>query len=219
MRLESINPKNNQIIGYWDIHNDNEIEHIINRANNAYSEWKNTDLSFRLNCLDDLSNLLRERSKEFGTLMADEMGKPLSQGISEIEKCAWLCDYYKENAKNFLSPKKIDTGNHKSLITYQPIGLVLGVMPWNFPFWQVFRFAIPSLTIGNGAVLKHASNVQGCAKVIEKCFLDAGFYKNIFSNLRIPGSKVVSVIENDFISAITLTGSTPAGKAVAKKAG
>ena len=219
MDLKSINPKNSHLISSWDIHNDNHVNRILDEASKAYIKWKDTKLSFRINCLDEIANLLRERSKEYGTIMADEMGKPLNQGIAEIEKCAWLCDYYKENAGNFLNPRSIDTENHKSLITFQPIGLILGVMPWNFPFWQVFRFAIPSLTVGNGAVLKHASNVQGCAIAIEKCFLDAGYYKNIFSNLCIPGSHVATVIENKNIAAVTLTGSTPAGKAVAKKAG
>jgi len=219
MELKSINPKNNHLIRSWKIHDENEVSRILEKSNKSYLKWKSTDLSFRLNCLDEIANILRENSKEYGTLMSNEMGKPLSQGISEIEKCAWLCDYYRENAENFLSSKSIDTENYKSLVTFQPIGLVLGIMPWNFPFWQVFRFVIPSLTVGNGVVLKHASNVQGCASAIEKCFIDAGYYENIFCNLRIPGSQVASVIENDNIAAVTLTGSTPAGQAVAKKAG
>ena len=168
MRLKSINPKNNVLIKSWSIHNDEEINNLLDKSFEAQIRWRDTELSFRLNCLDDIANLLRENSKEYGTLMAEEMGKPLSQGIAEVEKCAWLCDYYKENAVSFLSPKNIDTGNYKSLVTFQPLGLILGVMPWNFPFWQVFRFAIPSLTAGNGVVLKHASNVQGCASAIEK---------------------------------------------------
>ena len=219
MDLKSINPKNNQIINSWDIHSKSEVNSIIDDANTAYLKWRDAQLSFRLSCLEDISILLKERSKEYGVLMADEMGKPLSQGIAEIEKCAWLCDYYAQNASDFLKPKNIETDNHKSFITFQPIGLILGIMPWNFPFWQVFRFAIPSLTAGNGAVLKHASNVQGCANAIQSCFLDAGYYENIFSNLSIPGSQVSYVIENPKIAAVTLTGSTPAGKAVAKKAG
>ena len=219
MHLDSINPKNNHIISSWDILSDDEVSLRLEKANNAYLEWKNTQLSFRISCLDDISKLLKERSKEYGTLMSNEMGKPLSQGIAEIKKCAWLCDYYAQNASNFLRSKNIETDNYKSFISFQPIGLVLGVMPWNFPFWQVFRFAVPSLTVGNGAVLKHASNVQGCASAIENCFIDAGYYKNIFSNLCIPGSRVNSVIENPNIAAVTFTGSTPAGRAVAKKAG
>tara|TARA_B100000287_G_C20652772_1_gene787533 strand:+ start:1117 stop:2487 length:1371 start_codon:yes stop_codon:yes gene_type:complete len=219
MRLESVNPKNNQKINSWEIHDEVDVKNLLKKANKAYLQWKDTDLTFRINCLDEIANLLRDRSKEYATLMADEMGKPLSQGIGEIKKCAWLCDYYRENSHNFLRPKKIQTENHKSLITFQPIGLILGVMPWNFPFWQVFRFAIPSLTVGNGSVLKHASNVQGCAGAIERCFLDAGYYENIFTNLCIPSSNVEKVIEDSNIVAVTLTGSTPAGKAVAKKAG
>ena len=219
MQLKSINPKNTHLISSWDIHNSYDVNEILENANKAYLEWKDTDLSFRINCLDEIANVLRENKKEYGTIMADEMGKPLSQGIAEIEKCAWLCDYYRFNAKEFLSPRDIDTDNYKSLVTFQPLGLILGIMPWNFPFWQVFRFAIPSLTVGNGVVLKHASNVQGCASAIKKCFLDAGYYENIFCNLRIPGTQVASVIENDNIAAVTLTGSTLAGQAVAKKAG
>ena len=219
MQLKSINPKNNQTINSWEIHNDKESKNIIDSVSIGYKNWKSTDLSFRLDCLDDIASLLRGKSKEFGTLMANEMGKPLSQGMAEVEKCAWLCDYYKENAQEFLNPRKINTGSSKSYITFQPLGLVLGIMPWNFPFWQVFRFAIPAITMGNGVVLKHASNVQGCADAIEKCFSGAGYYENIFRNLCIPSSYVESVIENNKIAAVTLTGSNPAGKAVAKKAG
>ncbi len=219
MKLKSINPKNNKSIRSWDPHSSEEVENILIRSNKAYLDWADTDLSFRINCLEEISSLLGERAKEYGTLMADEMGKPLLQGIAEIEKCVWLCNYYKENARRFLNPRSIDTENYKSLVSFQPLGLILGIMPWNFPFWQVFRFAIPSLTVGNGVVLKHASNVQGCATAIERSFIDAGYYENIFCNLRIPGSQVASVIENNNIVAVTLTGSTPAGQAVAKKAG
>ncbi len=219
MGLESVNPKNNRIINSWDIQSHNHVKNQIDKANKAYLKWKETNLSFRIDCLDEIASLLRERSKEYGVLMADEMGKPLSQGIAEIEKCAWLCDYYRQNAHSFLEPKIIDTENYKSYVTFEPIGLILGVMPWNFPFWQVFRFAIPSLIVGNGAVLKHASNVQGCASAIEKCFLDAGYFENIFVNIRIPSSQVGNVIENNRIAAVTITGSTPAGRDVAKKAG
>jgi succinate-semialdehyde dehydrogenase/glutarate-semialdehyde dehydrogenase len=151
--------------------------------------------------------------------MAMEMGKPLSQGLGEVEKCAWLCEYYAEKAKPYLADQEVDISGQKSLISIQPIGLVLGIMPWNFPFWQVFRFAIPTITAGNGAILKHASNVQGCAAAIEKCFIDSGFLENIFRNLVIPGQEVAEVIKDPSIAAVTLTGSTPAGKSVAETAG
>jgi succinate-semialdehyde dehydrogenase/glutarate-semialdehyde dehydrogenase len=139
--------------------------------------------------------------------------------LGEVEKCAWLCEYYAEKAKSFLVDKEVDISGQKSLISIQPIGLVLGIMPWNFPFWQVFRFAIPTITAGNGAILKHASNVQGCAAAIEKCFIDSGFLENIFRNLVIPGQEVSEVIKGPSIAAVTLTGSTPAGKSVAETAG
>jgi succinate-semialdehyde dehydrogenase/glutarate-semialdehyde dehydrogenase len=151
--------------------------------------------------------------------MAMEMGKPLSQGLGEVEKCAWLCEYYAEKAKPYLADQEVDISGQKSLISIQPIGLVLGIMPWNFPFWQVFRFAIPTITAGNSAILKHASNVQGCAAAIEKCFIDSGFLENIFRNLVIPGQEVAEVIKDPSIAAVTLTGSTPAGKSVAETAG
>ena len=127
MKLKSINPKNNNLIGSWDSHSPDDVANILSQANDAYLSWKNTDISFRINCLEEISNLLRERAREYGNLMADEMGKPLAQGLAEIEKCAWLCDYYKENAESFLNPKSIDTENFKSLVTFQPIGLILGV--------------------------------------------------------------------------------------------
>ena len=219
MILDSINPKNNQKINSWETLSQSDVDFKIDCSYKAYLEWRDTRLPFRLNCLEEVSNLLKERSKEYAVLMADEMGKPLSQGIAEVEKCAWLCDYYFQNAIDFLKPKNIETDYYKSFITFEPIGPILGIMPWNFPFWQVFRYAIPSLTSGNSVILKHASNVQGCATAIQRCFLDTGYFENSFINLCIPGSQVSPVIENPKIAAVTLTGSTPAGKAVAKKAG
>ena len=151
--------------------------------------------------------------------MADEMGKPKKQGIAEISKCVWLCDYYLENSEQVLNDKYVETEFYESYVSYRPIGLVLGIMPWNFPFWQVFRYAIPSLIVGNGVLLKHASNVQGCANMIKDCFIKAGFPNDIFNNLQIPSSLVSKVIEHDQIQGVAITGSTNAGKAVAKIAG
>jgi succinate-semialdehyde dehydrogenase/glutarate-semialdehyde dehydrogenase len=151
--------------------------------------------------------------------MAEEMGKPVSQGLGEVEKCASLCEYYKEEAFGFLADKSVEIAGQKSIISIQPMGLILGVMPWNFPFWQVFRFAIPTITAGNGAILKHASNVQGCAFAIEKSFKDSGFPENIFRNIVVPGREMEEVIKHPAIAAITLTGSTPAGKSIAMTAG
>ena len=152
-------------------------------------------------------------------LMADEIGKPKKQGIKEINKCVWFCDYYLKNSEQILEDKCVETEFYMSYVTYRPIGLVFGIMPWNYPFWQVFRFAVPSLIVGNGVLLKHASNVQGCANMIKDCFVEAGLPNNIFNNLQIPSSLVPEIIEDDNIQGVVVTGSTNAGKAVAKIAG
>ena len=219
MNLISIDPATGNEIKAYPKHSPNEVAYILDQASQAQKNWCNTDLDLRISCLEQAAGTLRDRAKEYAKLMAREMGKPLSQGLGEIEKCAWLCEYYAEKSKSFLDDKVVDISGQKSLISIQPIGLVLGIMPWNFPFWQVFRFAIPTITAGNSGILKHASNVQGCAAAIEKCFIDSGFPENIFRNLVIPGTEVADVIKNPLIAAITLTGSTPAGKSVAETAG
>ena len=219
MSLISINPATGDEIRSYPQHSSEEVKFILAQVVQAQGSWRESDLTLRLACLDLIAGTLRDRAREYASLMAEEMGKPFSQGLGEVEKCAWLCDYYRENANSFLSDQAIDISGQKSIVTIQPIGLVLGVMPWNFPFWQVFRFAIPTLTVGNGAILKHASNVQGCAAAIEKCFKDSGFPENIFRNLVIPGTEVDKVIIHPAIVAVTITGSTPAGKSVAKAAG
>ena len=151
--------------------------------------------------------------------MAIEMGKPITQGRAEVEKCAWVCDYYAEEAIVHLKPETVVTDAPKSYITYQPLGVILAVMPWNFPFWQVLRFVAPCLMVGNGGVLKHASNVPGSALAIEEVFHEAGFPKNLFRTLLVGSQQVDSIIENPIIKAVTLTGSASAGRAVASKAG
>jgi succinate-semialdehyde dehydrogenase/glutarate-semialdehyde dehydrogenase len=151
--------------------------------------------------------------------MAEEMGKPLRGGLSEVEKCAWVCEYYAEHGAAFLRAESIQTDAHRSYVTYQPLGVVLAVMPWNFPFWQVFRFAAPALMAGNGALLKHASNVPGCALAIEEVLHKAGFPEPLFRTLLISSEAVAPVIANPKVAACTLTGSTPAGRAVAAQAG
>ncbi len=147
------------------------------------------------------------------------MGKPIADGRVEANKCAWGCEYYAEHAEAFLSPDLVETDASKSFVTYQPLGAVLAVMPWNFPFWQVFRFAAPALMAGNVGVLKHASNVPGCALAIEQILHEAGFPKQTFRTLLVGSKQVGAIIENPIVKAVTLTGSTPAGKAVAAKAG
>ncbi len=217
--LLSINPSTGMEIKSYPQHSYESIDTMIFNASEAQNYWKDTNLKFRLECVKQLSEIISDRKREYASLMAQEMGKPLNQGIGEIEKCIWLCNYYLLNSEQFLEDKIIDTDGQKSFVTIQPIGLILGIMPWNFPFWQVFRFAIPCLISGNGAILKHASNVQGCGFAIESSFTKAGFPKYLFQNISVSGKRVSKIIKNSKISAVTLTGSTPAGKSVAEIAG
>lgn len=165
------------------------------------------------------ADVLIQNQQGYAHLMVNEMGKPVNQALSEVQKCASVCQYYAEHAERFLENESISTEASQSYITYNPLGIVLAVMPWNFPFWQVFRFAAPALMAKNAGLLKHASNVMGCAMAIEEVFQKAGFPRNIFRTLRIPGKEVAGVIENPLVKAVTLTGSVAAGSAVAKKSG
>ena len=217
--LISINPENGSLVGTYPEHTSEEINKIISDVNSSFNYWKKIELKERCQYFRHLSIALQSRKDEFARIMALEMGKPISQGKAEIDKSAWVCDYYADNASDFLSNKEVKTDASESYITFQPLGAVLAIMPWNFPFWQVFRFAAPAMIAGNVSILKHSSNVQGCADAIEGLFLEASFPENVFRNLTISSKKVDKVIKNPKVKAITLTGSTPAGKAVAKKAG
>lgn len=219
MALKSVNPATGELIQTYPEMPPDEVRAIVQAVHTEQLSWKKTALSLRAERLREAGRILREGKEAFGRMMSLEMGKPLSQAIAEAEKCAWVCEYYAENGEQFLSPELIPTTATKSYITYQPIGIVLAVMPWNFPFWQVFRFAAPTLMAGNAGVLKHASNVQGCALLIETIFRQAGFPANLFRTLVIGSRQVEAVIKNPLIRAVTLTGSTPAGKAVAAAAG
>jgi succinate-semialdehyde dehydrogenase/glutarate-semialdehyde dehydrogenase len=196
-----------------------DVHEIVQAADAAFQDWRRTSFDARVTPMRKAAAILRERAAEFGRLMALEMGKPVGDGKAEAEKCAWVCEYYADNAERFLSAQRVETDASKSLVTFQPIGVVLAVMPWNFPFWQVFRFAAPALMAGNAGLLKHASNVPGCARAIEEVFRDAGFPGNLFRTLFIGSGDVAAVIEHPLVRAVTLTGSTAAGRAVGSKAG
>jgi succinate-semialdehyde dehydrogenase/glutarate-semialdehyde dehydrogenase len=166
-----------------------------------------------------LGKVLKERKDDLAKLAVSEMGKPLKQAISEVEKCAWLCEHYAENAEKYLSDETIDTDASESWVGFEPLGVILGVMPWNFPYWQVIRFAVPTVLAGNTAILKHASNVSGCAEELVDLFRAAGFPDGVFSHILISGKDVAEVISDKRVKAVSLTGSAPAGKSVAKAAG
>lgn len=219
MTLESLNPASGERIATYDEMTPQEVDRILVGCHDAFLEWSRTDLQQRAALLARLGSLLRERRDELARLMTREMGKPIKQARAEVDKCAWVCDYYAENAAAFLCPEVIETDAAKSWVGFEPLGVVLAVMPWNFPFWQVLRFAAPALTAGNTAALKHASNVQGCALAIESLFREAGYPEGAFRTL-ILGSRASSrAIEHPLVQAVTLTGSTPAGREVAALAG
>ncbi|WP_069131306.1 aldehyde dehydrogenase family protein [Rhodohalobacter halophilus] len=217
--MKSINPATGEVIAEYQPHTNAEVDQILNNSEEAFREWQSVPFSERSDLLKRAGEILRNRKAEFAKLMTLEMGKPIAGAEAEVEKCAWVCDYYAENGESFLADQIIETDAKKSFVTFRPLGTVLAVMPWNFPFWQVFRFAVPGMMAGNAGVLKHASNVTGSALAIEEIFKDAGFPENLFSTLKISSSDVARVIESPIVKAVTLTGSVPAGKAVAKKAG
>lgn len=217
--LTSINPANNKIIKQYDEMTASDSSEIILLAHQSFLEWKETSFVHRAELMKNAAKVLRQNSEEYSALMTMEMGKPIAQSRAEVEKCAWVCDYYAENAEKFLTDELIKTEATKSFVTYQPLGAILAVMPWNFPFWQVFRFAAPNLMAGNSGVLKHASNVSGCALAIEEVFRKAGFPENLFRTLLVSSKNVKTIIEDEKIQAVTLTGSVPAGRSVASIAG
>ncbi|UCH94356.1 MAG: NAD-dependent succinate-semialdehyde dehydrogenase [Candidatus Aminicenantes bacterium] len=219
MTMEAINPATGEVIKTYATFTKEEVARAIEDSHEAFLSWRRVPFSQRSQLMRKAAKILRENADEYAKLMALEMGKPIKEGRSEANKCAWVCDYYAENTQIFLKPESVQTDASDSFVSFQPLGVVLAVMPWNFPFWQVFRFAAPGLMAGNAGILKHASNVPGCALAIEEVFLKAGFPKNIFRTLLIGSSLVEGVIENPLVMAVTLTGSTPAGRAVASKAG
>ncbi|WP_412468517.1 NAD-dependent succinate-semialdehyde dehydrogenase [Pedobacter sp. KLB.chiD] len=219
MSISSINPVNGSIIKHYQEDAEQTIDQKIDQVHLAWLNYKETDFSSRSRLLLQVSKLLTERKDQLAELMALEMGKPLKAGVAEILKCASVCEYYAKNGADFLADQLITTGASKSYVSFQPIGLVLAIMPWNFPFWQVFRFLAPALMAGNAGVLKHSSGVTGCALEIEKIIGDAGFPPHIFKTLICSSKVIPKVIENPYIKAITLTGSTEAGKKVAEQAG
>jgi len=219
MTIIALNPATNEQIREYEELSPSEVNEIIACANEAYYGWRKTSFDERAACMREAARILRDRAAEFAHLMAIEMGKPIKDGRAEAKKCAWVCDYYADNAASFLQREPAETDATKSFVTFRPLGVVLAVMPWNFPFWQVFRFAAPNLMAGNVGLLKHASNVPGCALAIENIFHESGFPEDVFRSLLVGSGQVEAIIENPLVRAVTLTGSTPAGRAVARKAG
>jgi succinate-semialdehyde dehydrogenase/glutarate-semialdehyde dehydrogenase len=219
--LESVDPTSGERIATWPELAPAELERRLAEARASSERWARASFEERGGCLRRAAELLRARSDALALLMAGEMGKPLAQGRAEVEKCAGACEFYAEHAAGMLrdEPARPARGGARELVTFQPLGLVLAIMPWNFPLWQVVRCAAPTLMAGNGLLLKHAESVQGCARALESLFLDAGLPAGLFVDLPIGVERVPALIRDRRVAAVTLTGSTRAGRAVAEAAG
>ncbi len=219
MALTSTNPATGEKLQDYETVSDDAVKETIDKAHEAFLGWRGTSFETRAAALKKAAEFLRAEKDELGRLMSLEMGKPLGQAVAEVEKCALGCDYYAENAATFLKPETIETDARKSYVSYRPLGVVLAIMPWNFPLWQTFRFAAPNLMAGNAGLLKHAENVTGTALATEALLVRAGFPEGLFRALLIQTSQVENVLDHPKIVAATLTGSTRAGRAVAAQAG
>ena len=219
MKIKSINPANNSVIKEYESYSDQAVNTMINQSHEDFLLWKLLSFDKRRDILLKMAQKLKDDVEKHAKMISLEMGKPIKESRAEVLKCVWVVEYYAKNASDFLKPETIKSDYSDSYIQYDPIGIVLGVMPWNFPYWQVFRFIAPSLMAGNTCVLKHASNVSGCALLIEELVSDVSEYKSIFKTLLISSSQVENVIKNPHIKAVTLTGSEYAGSEVAMRAG
>lgn len=215
----SLSPVTEEVMKRFSLNNDREINDKIDIARKAFKKWKEIEVEKRVKFLKKVSRLLKKNKEKYALLITREMGKPLKESRGEIEKCVWLCEYYAKNATKFLKKDIIKTDAKKSYVRFDSLGLILGIMPWNFPFWQVFRFAIPVLCAGNCCILKHSSNVPQCALEIEKIFREAGFMKGVFTTLLCDSRIIEKIINEDKVDGISLTGSVEAGVKVAEIAG
>ena len=217
--MKAINPATNEVIKEYTDHTIEDVSRIVGRVDIEQKKWRDTSFSHRRPLMHKAAEVLRGNIDKYAELITVEMGKIIGESRAEVEKCAWVCEYYADHAETFLADEIIETDARRSFVAFEPLGVLLAVMPWNFPFWQVFRFAAPALMAGNGGVLKHASNVPGCALAIEEIFREAGFPEHLFRTLLISSRLVESVIKDERIKAVTLTGSEPAGMSVASIAG
>ena len=217
--LESINPATEEKIAEYKTLTDKELESKIQASSACWQEWKYQNFEKREKLLEDLSANLLQNKESLSEIITKEMGKPLNQSVREIEKCALLCRYYREHGRHFLSDREEFLHYKKSYVHYAPLGGSFGIMPWNFPFWQVFRFAIPSLTAGNAVFLKHSENVTGCALAIERILHESAWPQGIFTTLLIKRSQVATVIAHPFIKIVSFTGSTKTGQHIASLCG
>lgn len=219
MKFTSINPYTNTTLKSYPAHTKKERQEIISQANIAFEQWRTVSFEARAKLMYKAAETLRKNKERYARMISMEMGKPIVEARGEVEKCAWVCDYYAENAAGFLADEYIKTDAGKSFVRNEPLGVILAIMPWNFPFWQVFRYAAPTLMAGNVCVLKHASNVSGSALLISEVFTEAGFPEHCFQNLLMHHKNMEEVISHKAVKAISLTGSEKAGASAAALAG
>ena len=219
MALQSINPADGRLMREYPEHDPHGLDLIAKQAHRSFLLWRERSFAERAACLQEAARQLRARSPEWAVLMAEEMGKPVAQGRAEAEKCAWVCDYYAAEAEKMLRSERIASDARESYVRFDPLGVVLAIMPWNFPFWQVFRCAAPTLMAGNAMILKHAANVSGCALAIAEIFTRADLPEGLFRSVLVRGAAASRLVEHPLIAAVTLTGSAPVGSDVAGRAG
>jgi acyl-CoA reductase-like NAD-dependent aldehyde dehydrogenase len=217
--ITSVNPATEEVLARFDPYTPEEVDRALDEAQDAFSAWRVRSIAERAVPMRRLSALLRERADRYGRLISIEMGKPITEAKAEIEKCAFGCEHYAESAARYLADEVVETTARRSLVAFEPLGIVLAVMPWNFPFWQVFRFGAPALMAGNAAILKHASNVPQCALAIEEVVREAGFPEGLLRTVLVSGSQIEPVIADPRIRAVTLTGSSDTGSRIAELAG
>ncbi|MHA2029200.1 MAG: NAD-dependent succinate-semialdehyde dehydrogenase [Candidatus Kariarchaeaceae archaeon] len=219
MKFSSINPMTETSVAEYETMSYGEIGQILESSHETYKSWKNTPMDERKMLFRSLAEVLRLRKDEFAKLMVTEMGKPIKQAFAEVEKCAWTCEVYADKVDEWLESELVEVDGKEHKVVFQPLGVILSVMPWNFPFWQAFRFAIPSIIVGNTSILKHSNNVPGCALAIADSFTQAGFPKGVFTTVLADHTQVGEILESDHIQGVSLTGSTWAGALVAEIAG
>lgn len=217
--ITTINPSTNEDIKSYNLTSLSDTHRILNKSVTAQAAWEEVSLDNRIKLFLNLTKILRERLNDYAALITTEMGKPIIQSRMEIEKCILACNHYARYSKDYLAPKIIQTENKKSYVSYSPLGIILGIMPWNYPFWQIFRFAVPTIMAGNNVIIKHADNCLGSGQAIEQLFVDAGFPEHTLKHLIIDHPTISELIKDDRIAALSLTGSNRAGSTVAAQAG
>ncbi len=219
MKIKSVNPYTEELNWTYDPLSIKDCKQQIEKSRIAFEGWSTLSVEERVRYIARAADVLRKNKQVYAEVITKEMGKPIKESLSEIEKCAWACDYYAENAAGFLKDEPVETEAEKSYITFEPLGVIFGIMPWNFPFWQVFRFLVPALVAGNVCLLKHASNVPGSAVEIQKLFLEVGLPENVFKTLLIDSKTAMKIIDEDLVDGVSLTGSIRAGSALGELAG